>query len=1639
METSTGDNETVPASHDELVVSRNVIQVGEVVTLGYLAGHDGDDYVWEVVNGDDDQLLHRGTAELNSHAPDYVPHDGRVNSFRPTEPGTYVIRVTVDGEVAEATVTVTEEPTYLGGKSSHKLLQEHAPVLNFHPDERFYPTRYEAYVENANLYGGSPPVRLIDGVTLTDIGADYKPRRIVAPMTTTTDEGNSLRPRTKGTDDHEAYQEAVLGDLYPRTVYGSIHENVQFNGETYTALGYWMVYLHDPKPDDEPTSVAAASHTGDLEPLFVLLDDTGQPQWIAAQQHRGGELRDWERVETVEDRAVIYPAQGAHSNFLGPATDGADSVASPVGDDIEYIYQQQYYCDGDGNPSTPGVGCSVDGGGEPVLPASPPVAWYTDPTAASYPGQADEKELWRPAAAPDTIPANESYEVTVLSGDEPWGEYEGNVFRYPGPFRFKGEFPTQLDRWENDTLQDISLTRYVDSRTDPRQYTEVFPDREQIDGEVCGPLYDNDPLLLCYQGTDHALDGTPLQLNVPIANTGFQPHEFGVTVTASPQGSSAETTDVYSAFVDTGDVTGNSIDANHRTVYLPLDVDGEATWDVDVTLSMYPDELGSGYLEGRYELDQETFTVSSVDPAEFEIAAVPDGSAGGINSPNTVSTLVEIKFKGEPYESLAPTLLPGQFFDVTVGGESVDPSRIGVNSIGHAPGVYELEFLPPTQADPGTYDLEIELVGVDADARSDAITYGEGERTQIATAIQIDVSGSMSGILDEAKEGAITFVELGDDSDYVSVVGYGTNSQIDHPLVRLGDGRQSVIGAIGALDTRGDTNIGDALVDGLSTLDSAPDGTIQAAVHMTDGQLNTEDWTEDEILDQVVPQYNDRDVCLYTIGFTESADEQFMQDLAEAADCGDYRFAGEQGEVDSIQNTLQAVFGDIKDDVTDSETFRSDSGTLDSGETYTSTAGIDDSVTQAAAEIRLEGLGVASGAAADSGTDTTHASDVDPTVTDEVSLLRPDGTEVDGGSPLVDVSVVGDLVIYRIEDPLPGEWTYSLQNPQSGAAEFTVDLTGDAQATLTVRTAGDTYYAGDETELVASLIGPDGRIEGAAVEARVEAPDGSKTTHSFTERSSGVYATTVASDQEGTYDATVTAQRDALSRERSYSWAVQGSQSLTLDQQSSSSILRGESGTFDLLVDPGASAALEGRNRTVGDNGSAPSSGDIQMGDQRLVDDAAGEGVTPADADFQLSELEPENPTVAPGEEIQPRVFIANYGGEPDTQTIEYRIAGTVIGEGDIQLDPGYGGWIGLEEPVTIDRDLGQYSHGFYSADDSATGTLTVRDQYGIVLESSSLSQVGGDGTIPDDGIDIKPASVTSDGSSTVTVSVAVPDRIPAGEYRGTVTAYTTDGRVVTEQITVSVSQSPTFEVEVVDTDSPVAAGDDLRVDARVTNSGDVAGERPIDLTVAPLGAELQSVSLAGGESTVVSFTIPTAEGDDGSYDAVVTSDDDVDSTGITVRPSTNFAVTERSTNAPVEEGATLSVDVTVENSGVDAGTQTVVLSVGNTGRDSTDMTLGADQRQRVTLDWPTSTGDRGEYAYAVETDDDVAVGTVIVENERAVPEWATDYVDEDGIATVDGVFEAIDDFENGALDVGQVFLLIESFEKQRPVDELLE
>lgn len=375
-----------------IAASRDTTVTGSPISLRATYSGEGtvETYKWTVVDvpdGDDGVPA----------APDR--HDRRTTSFRPEAPGEYRLAVTVTtaagGEyTAFRTVTVEERSS---------LIEEYAPILHFHPEETYFPTRFEAYVRNADLHDGD---RTVEDPTLWDL-ADASPD---AHLSLEGDES-----------DYPTYEHH-----YPRTVYASVHPEVTFRGEQYTAVTYWLFYVYDPK---DGSVAGVAQHPTDTETVTVLVQD-GEAEWLGASQHKDGERREWSEVDATGTHPHVYPALGAHSNYLRNTSRYA---GEGVVLDAEFLGVPTPFdatTDDEGGDATTTEGVST----QDVLPDS-----LTDVTGGG--------ETWSPDGS-----VGSAYEIAVLTGEEPWQDYPGSLM--PESTRLetiygKAPPPAGRERWRD--------------------------------------------------------------------------------------------------------------------------------------------------------------------------------------------------------------------------------------------------------------------------------------------------------------------------------------------------------------------------------------------------------------------------------------------------------------------------------------------------------------------------------------------------------------------------------------------------------------------------------------------------------------------------------------------------------------------------------------------------------------------------------------------------------------------------------------------------------------------------------------------------------------------------------------------------------------------------------------------------------------------------------------------------------------------------------------------------------------------------------------------------------------------------------------------------------------------------------------
>lgn len=478
-----------------------------VIERGHYQPYAGSKVAMRVLERDTEAEEYRWriTHEPSEGAGELLHDSGGHTTLTTREAGPYNVEVEAifdDGSTMSARRWVNAEEMIIEELNEEvmDLAEQYAPILHFHPSENFFPTRYEAYIENSELIRPRRVLRdtIIENPSLLDLAGK---------------EEKWINPGTFDIEELERFQDP---HTYPETVYTSVHRNVTIDDEEYIAIGYWMFYVHDPKPSDVYGDLPdwLAAHTGDQEPVFILLNESGA-QWVASQQHKGGELRPWDQVAKTDDHIHIYPAEGAHSNFLEPyAGDPDGETLDPPPDNYagQHLFQEQYW---------PEEEISTD-----LHPRVYSVSWYADPI--------ENETRWRPG--------EDGYDLILLTDEMVWEEYDGPVYTYR--WKYDGEIPMQQPRW--DDLSGWIVNNIAESH---EQFDGVLYDPDET--RLAEVIDEGRPIPNFEPERSHSNENITARLG--IANIGPQPGLFVVSVTAEHETGREQTVE-HSVYLDTGNV-----------------------------------------------------------------------------------------------------------------------------------------------------------------------------------------------------------------------------------------------------------------------------------------------------------------------------------------------------------------------------------------------------------------------------------------------------------------------------------------------------------------------------------------------------------------------------------------------------------------------------------------------------------------------------------------------------------------------------------------------------------------------------------------------------------------------------------------------------------------------------------------------------------------------------------------------------------------------------------------------------------------------------------------------------------------------------------------------------------------------------
>jgi hypothetical protein len=387
-------------------------------------------------------------------------------------------------------------------------------------------------------------------------------------------------------------------------------------------------------------------------------------------------------------------------------------------------------------------------------------------------------------------------------------------------------------------------------------------------------------------------------------------------------------------------------------------------------------------------------------------------------------------------------------------------------------------------------------------------------------------------------------------------------------------------------------------------------------------------------------------------------------------------------------------------------------------------------------------------------------------------------------------------------------------------------------------------------------------------------------------------------------------------------------------------------------------------------------------------DSTSGSLTVQAPANFTVT-IDSTNSPVTEGETLVVNTTIENTGGQQDTQSVSVDVGALGFASAQtVTLNPGDS----TTENYTLatsSGDAGDYTATLSSDNDTDTAGVTVETQTSYGITNVSL--------VPD----------------TVDADTQVDHTL---NY--TVTGASDDGNEDTHTVTLPVGANFTAlnDLTIVDANGdPIAVSSSPVIqneNGGINNSVTIGIQPDASANTAEVGVEANvTVDFPAVESdTTEDVSINVTDSNRGPASATTPV------TIIAPEAPANFTVTIDATNSPVTEGDALDVTATIENTGDVQGTQTVDLTVGALGTNSTQVTLAGGANTTETFTLGTTSGDNGTYTATVSSANDSASTSVTVDTPL---QQSLDFADQNlsdgqagavlvGNVTTDGVSSAV-------------------------------
>ncbi|WP_436935778.1 CARDB domain-containing protein [Halovenus marina] len=300
---------------------------------------------------------------------------------------------------------------------------------------------------------------------------------------------------------------------------------------------------------------------------------------------------------------------------------------------------------------------------------------------------------------------------------------------------------------------------------------------------------------------------------------------------------------------------------------------------------------------------------------------------------------------------------------------------------------------------------------------------------------------------------------------------------------------------------------------------------------------------------------------------------------------------------------------------------------------------------------------------------------------------------------------------------------------------------------------------------------------------------------------------------------------------------------------------------------------------------------------------------------FQLSNLQPGDTEVDPGQTVDVSATVTNTGEATDEQNISLQIESETVASTSVSLTPGETQDITFTD-VSVPETTGSHQYSVSSENDAVTATFTVADgsdqtdrtvqatelppgETTVVSVDVTLDQTDSlfiaeqfdpafeaveivdDGGADFSGVNNANTELFAEWSAvqdtSVVYEVTLPQDAPVGTEYNLSSGPDSDVDLGTDTIVVADGEPAAFNLTEFDPPASAAQGDIVDANVTVTNVGDLSGQQTIEFALDSETIATRSLSLAGGATETISFELDTTDLDPGTYNQTVSTSDDTE------------------------------------------------------------------------------------------------------------------------------------------------------------------